>query len=1050
MRTIIAFVLLICIHIGNAQTSCQNAQPFCAGGVSGVTYPASINSGAAQSGPNYGCLITQPNPAWYYLQVANPGNLIIQIQGQNISPPGPGQDVDFICWGPFSSLAGICNSLTASNIVDCSYSSSFTETLTIPTGLTGQYYLVLITNFANVTQNISFNQIAGTGNTNCSLINANYSLCMGSSLSLTMNPPIGLSNLNYTLLPNNVVSQTPSFVVTPLANTNYSIVAGGLTSQNIATSQTAVSHVTVNPVAVLNPTVTNATCASSINGFNLGLTFNPVNANPSYTVVWNNIPNGVGSPTQVSANGGIVPGAYSASVLVAGGCNASTSFTIEPLPATANFTVTPSANVYSITCYQPTLNLLATNANCTYTWTNLGAPYTVQSATAGINYVGQGTWTIHAVNAISGCVDTKTILVVTNTITPFSSVTPSFQTINCNLTSITPVTLVATPTVNVEHQVTAPSGGQFVSPNPITIYVPGGSGIYTHCVKNLNNGCTSCQTFTLFSNQGYPVFNLTSPQNYTLGCGSKSVASVQIINANTTPPGGVLSFTALAPGSSTVLNGTLSTVGIYTINTPGTWTIVTKDNNSLCETRLPISILLNNFGPDISNLVVPKNILDCNTPSLVLEAYSSNTNVDFNWQFKSGLQTLNLMTNTVVVNVNFLNPKTVLISNYTISITDKSNLCTTSSVIAMSQNIFPPKAGITAGSVASITCVNATVVLNNSSTTSIPNGIGLINSAPVVAALWKGPSPQIDLQFYSSYVASVPGIYTLSALDLNNGCTATSTLHVGDNRIYPVVNIPAPRAAILDCAATSTTLSPNVSGNQNNLEYTWVPPLDAKFTGTVKDKIFRVSTVGIYRVVVKDLNNGCSSSGVDSVKYGYLTADVEADVLSGFAPLSVTFKNNSTSTLDSTKIKTIWSFSNGKSEITNYAGQNVTSIFNTAGTYTVNVFASKGDCMASTSKVIRVEVPSSLQVPNIFTPNGDGINDEFFLKANNLVQINFKVYDRWGNTVFESNSDKGNIRWDGKNANGQMVVDGVYFYELKASGADNKNFKQNGTITVAK
>ncbi|MEI6020939.1 MAG: hypothetical protein WCR21_07405 [Bacteroidota bacterium] len=821
MKTVFTFLLAMCITLINAQTTCQTAQPFCAGGVSGVTYPASVNSGAAQSGPNYGCLITQPNPAWYYLQVSTPGNLIILIQGQtNTSPPGPGQDVDFICWGPFSSLSGICSSLTAGNTVDCSYSSSFTETLTIPTGLTGQYYLVLITNFANVNQNILFSQIGGTGNTNCALINSNYTLCKGSSLTLTVNPPLGLSNINYTLLPSGQVSQTPTFVVTPNANSSYSIITSGLTGQNIVQTQTAVSNVTVNPVAILNPIITNATCASSLNAFNLGLTFNPTNANPSYTVVWSNIPNGVSSPTQVSASGGIVSGAYSASVLVAGGCNASTAFTIEPLPATANFTVIPSANVYSITCYQPTLNLLANNANCTYSWTNLGAPYTVQSASAGINYMGQGTWTIHAVNAISGCVDTKTILVVTNTITPFSSVTPSFQTINCNLTSITPVTLVATPTVNIEHQVTGPSGGQYVSPNPITIYVPGGSGIYTHCAKNTNNGCTSCQTFTLFSNQGYPVFNLISPQNYTLGCSTKSVASVQIINANTTPPGGVLSFTALAPGSSTVLNGTLSTTGIYTINTPGTWTIVTKDNNSLCETRLPISILLNNFGPDISNLVVPKFILDCNTPSLVLEAYSSNTNVEFNWQYKSGLQTLNLLTSTVVVSANFLNPKTVLISNYTLSITDKSNLCITNTVITMSQNIFPPKAGITAGSVASITCISANVVLNNSSSTSIPNGLGLLNNAPVVAALWKGPSPQNDLQFYSSYVASVPGIYTISALDLNNGCISTSTLHVGDNRIYPIVNIPAPRAAILDCAALSTTLSPNVSGNQNNLEYT--------------------------------------------------------------------------------------------------------------------------------------------------------------------------------------------------------------------------------------
>ena len=143
----------------NAQTTCETAAPFCASGVSGVTFPATENSGSAQAGPYYGCLGTVPNPSWYYLQVSTSGNLKILIQGQIVSPPGPGQDVDFICWGPFSSLAGICNSLTINNVVDCSYSNSFTETLTIPTGISGQYYLVLITNFCQCTPGYYFSAI---------------------------------------------------------------------------------------------------------------------------------------------------------------------------------------------------------------------------------------------------------------------------------------------------------------------------------------------------------------------------------------------------------------------------------------------------------------------------------------------------------------------------------------------------------------------------------------------------------------------------------------------------------------------------------------------------------------------------------------------------------------------------------------------------------------------------------------------------------------------------------------------------------------------------
>ncbi len=275
MKKTLLFLLLLAAFYSNAQTSCASALPFCAGGVSGITFPATTSTPAAtaENGPDYGCLGSEPNPAWYYLQIGASGSLDILIQGQ--IGTGVGQDVDFICWGPFNTLAGICNSLTATFSVDCSYSGSPTETLNITNGITGQYYMVLITNFANVQQNIIFTQTGGTGNTNCSLLTNNAAICAGNSTTLVATNSSSLTNPTYSIQPGGATNTTGSFVVSPLATTDYTLfISGGSPSSGVIT-QTAVSTVTVNSQPSAAPTSTQTSCTSTVNGFDLNPSFNP-------------------------------------------------------------------------------------------------------------------------------------------------------------------------------------------------------------------------------------------------------------------------------------------------------------------------------------------------------------------------------------------------------------------------------------------------------------------------------------------------------------------------------------------------------------------------------------------------------------------------------------------------------------------------------------------------------------------------------------------------------------------------------------------------------
>lgn len=169
----------------NTNTNCANATPFCTGQT--MTFPAVTGNSQAQSGPNYGCLGSQPRPNWFYMQIAQSGSITIAISAT--------WDVDFICYGPFPNLASSCNSLTSGNIQSCSYSGSATETCVIANAVAGQFYLLMVTNFNGSAQNINFFQNnagqAGAGSTNCGficLVTATNSgiVCAGNTPTLSL------------------------------------------------------------------------------------------------------------------------------------------------------------------------------------------------------------------------------------------------------------------------------------------------------------------------------------------------------------------------------------------------------------------------------------------------------------------------------------------------------------------------------------------------------------------------------------------------------------------------------------------------------------------------------------------------------------------------------------------------------------------------------------------------------------------------------------------------------------------------------------------------
>ena len=278
-------------------TSCQTANSFC----TGTTYVFPNNTNVASLGGQgvYGCLFTTPNPVWYYMQIQNPGDISITIN--QISNNGTPIDVDFALWGPFPSLAATCGGISANNIVDCSYSTAATEVADITGAQAGQFYMLLITNFANQAGVITFQQTGGTASTNCAVIctigaSSTAPVCSGSTFSLSAT---SLPGGSYSWVgPNCFQSalQNPTTVTPPATPGTYTYTVTGIS--NTGSTCYSSTQVTVLPGLRLGNDTTVRICnSSSLNLYGIydttGLT--------SYN--WTSAGNPVPNPASVNTTG---------------------------------------------------------------------------------------------------------------------------------------------------------------------------------------------------------------------------------------------------------------------------------------------------------------------------------------------------------------------------------------------------------------------------------------------------------------------------------------------------------------------------------------------------------------------------------------------------------------------------------------------------------------------------------------------------------------------------------------------------------------------------
>lgn len=792
--------------------------------------------------------------------------------------------------------------------------------------------------------------------------------------------------------------------------------------------------ITITSPALLThsfPPNTNASCF----GYNDGsATVNVLGGTPAYTYLW--------SDAQITQTAtGLAAGTYSIVVTDAHGCSFLDSALITaPPPLIHSFSGLANVDCFGNPTGAATINMSGGTPGYSYSWNSIPLQTT---ATASTLYAG--VFKITATDA-HGCSLLDSVMITTPT--GLGVFSPEITNVRCfgdstGSASITP--FGGTPGYNYlwtpTNQITSIGTGL-----PI--------GIYTITITD-NNGCI---IHTLAQITEPPLLTATSNKTNIL-CSGDSTGTAAIIVA-----GGSAPYTYLwSPNAETTATITGISAGSYSVQVTDSLGCPLSSSFLLTQPLAPISVissfvdvlcnpdtsgsatvtvtggtpgyvyLWNNgqAGTTISNLpagnfsVMITDVNGCRDSSVftitqppLLSFTSSHVNIlcfgdstgSAAVSVTGGVLPYTYSWNPVAANIPVLNGLPAGID--TVLITD-ANGCKLSHSFILTQPALP----------LSISSSFVNILCNPGGNGSA--SIVVTGGTPSYHYLWNNGQT-------TTSISNLPaGNYSVMVTD-TNGCLDSSTILITQPPLFTTAISPD----TVICSGMSLTESISASGGTPGYSYLWMPGGETTST-IITTPVFNIT----YTVQVSD-GNGCTSAPMNTSVTVVPMPTASFTVSPGGA---VFFPETLCFVADPTNASSwLWNFGDN----TNGSTNSVCHDYSKMGSYCVTLIeSSNGGCSDTTERCV-VEVGAF--IPNVFSPNGDGINDTFFigLVAEGITHYSCEIYDRWGLKLIELVAPM--QEWEGRTISGSPLSDGTYYYVLSVSWGNDLNIHKEGFITLVR
>ncbi len=266
----------------------------------------------------------------------------------------------------------------------------------------------------------------------------------------------------------------------------------------------------------------------------------------------------------------------------------------------------------------------------------------------------------------------------------------------------------------------------------------------------------------------------------------------------------------------------------------------------------------------------------------------------------------------------------------------------------------------------------------------------------------------------------------------NNGCKDTIVKSV---TVHP---IPVPSFTAPDFCVGAPNQLTNTSFISSGVILSYDYDFGGLGTSTSEDPTFTFNTLGTYIVELSATSSfGCIGTTTQQViVYPSPIADFTADPTTALVNQVINFTDLSQDSIQ----QWLWDFGDGE-------GINIpnsSNAYTDGGIYivTLNVVDNHGCEDQATREISIVLLPV---LPTGFTPNGDNENDVFIIRGGPFKSVDFKIYNNWGELIFETND--GNVGWDGT-FKGEMAAIGVYTWTFVVDIGSGVIYKESGDVTL--